>query len=60
MEVAAPEIRQLPASPLVKLSELGAGMAPQATVILAAAANVGNAAAETVIVLETEAIVLPH
>ena len=60
VEVAEPEMRQPAPAPLLKPNELGAGMAPQATVILGAAANVGNAAAFTTIVLETDWMVLPH
>ena len=61
VEVAVP-VRRQPVPPLfVKLSELAAGAPPQATVTLAGGAtNVGNAAGETVIVLETGAIVLPQ
>jgi hypothetical protein len=39
---------------------LGAGSAPQATVILAGAVMVGSGAGVTVMVLETEAMVLPQ
>ena len=39
---------------------LGAGMNPQATVVLEGAVIVGNAAGLTVIILETEANDLPH
>ena len=38
----------------------GAGIAPQATVMFAGAVIVGNAAGFTVIVLETEVMVLPQ
>ena len=39
---------------------LGAGIASHATVIFASAVITGNAAGLTVIVLDTDAIVLPH
>ena len=39
---------------------LGAGIAPQATVVLAGAVMVGNAAGLTVMVLETDARGLPQ
>ena len=54
-----PEILQLPETPLLKLKVLAAGMLPQSTVISDGAVIVGNAAALTVIVLDTEVIVLP-
>ena len=55
-----PLIKQPPLNPLEKDIVEGAGKAPQATVILAGAVIVGNAAGLTVIVLETGAKVLPQ
>ena len=55
-----PVIRHDPLSPLVYVSVLAAGIAPQATVILTGAVIVGSAAGLTVIILDTNAIVLPH
>ena len=61
VEVAEPVSRQ-PAPPLLlKLSELAAGACPHDTVTLAGGvAKVGNAAGDTVTVLETGASVLPQ
>jgi hypothetical protein len=39
---------------------LGAGIPPQATVVLAGAVMVGRVAGDTVIVLDTGARILPH
>ena len=47
-------------NPFVNGKVLGAGIAPQATVILAGAVKVGKVAGLTVIVLETEAKALPQ
>ncbi len=55
-----PLIKQPPVNPLLNEMVLGAGIAPQATVILEGAVIVGNAAGDTVIVLETEASALPQ
>ena len=55
-----PEIKQFPLNPLVNVSVLGEGNAPQATVILDGAIIVGNVAGFTVIVLETFTNDLPH
>jgi hypothetical protein len=55
-----PEIRQVPVKPLLYASLLAAGIAPQATVIAAGAVMVGNAAGDTWITLDTDAIVLPQ
>ena len=55
-----PDIRQPPVSPLVKLIVLGDGIAPHATVMAAGGVMVGRAAGFTVIIRETEAIVLPQ
>ena len=54
-----PLIKQPPLNPLLKDSVVGAGIAPQATVILIGAVIVGNAAGLTVIVLVL-VIVLPE
>jgi hypothetical protein len=50
-----PLIKQPPLKPLLKLIVLEAGIAPHATVVLAGAVIVGNAAGLTVIVLDTGA-----
>jgi glycine cleavage system regulatory protein len=55
-----PFIRQPPLNPLLKLIVVAAGIAPQATVILAGAVIVGKAAGLTAIVLDTGARVLPQ
>src|SRR6266487_692768 len=55
-----PLIKQPPLNPLLKLIVLAAGTAPQATVMSASAVIVGSAAGLTVIVLDTEPIVLKH
>jgi hypothetical protein len=55
-----PLTAQLPVSPLLKGIVLGAGMDPQATVIVAGAVIVGNAAGLTVIVLVTGTSNLPQ
>ena len=55
-----PVIRHAPAAPLVYVSVLAAGIAPQATVMFAGAVIVGNAAGFTVIVLDTDTNTLPH
>ena len=55
-----PLIKQPPDNPLEKLIVLAAGIAPQATVMLAGAIIVANAAGLTVIVLETGASALPQ
>ena len=59
VDVAVPLIRQLPDAPLLYVNALGAGNAPQATVIFETAANVGAGAGVTVIVLDA-VIVLAH
>ena len=53
-----PEIRQFPLRPLLNDKVLGAGIEPQATVISPGAVIVGRAAGLTVMVRDTEAIVL--
>jgi len=55
-----PEIRQPPVNPLLKLIVLGGGTAPHATVMAAGGVMVGRVAGFTVIMRETEAIVLPQ
>ena len=55
-----PLISQPPVNPLLKLIVLDAGTAPQATVIAAGAVIVGKAAGDTVMVLDTDVITLPH
>ncbi|MEJ7679910.1 MAG: hypothetical protein WKG06_19040 [Segetibacter sp.] len=55
-----PLISQLPVNPLLNAIVLGAGSPPQSTVMSSGAVIVGNAAGRTVMVLDTEAIVLPH
>jgi hypothetical protein len=55
-----PVIKHPPVKPLLKVMVLGAGIAPQATVVFASAIIVGSVAGLTVIFLETDAIVLPH
>jgi hypothetical protein len=55
-----PLIKQSPLRPLVKLIVLEAGIAPQDTDTEPGATIVGKAAGSTVIILETEAIVLPQ
>ena len=55
-----PIIKHPPVDPLLKLSVLDAGTPPQATVIGPGAVIVGNAAGDTVIVLDTGASALPH
>ncbi|WP_367754287.1 hypothetical protein [Flavobacterium sp. WC2430] len=55
-----PLIKQPPLNPLLKLIVLADGNAPQATVVLAGAVIVGKSAGLTVIVLDTEATVLPQ
>ena len=59
-ELDVPLTKHPPLNPLLKLIVLDAGNAPQATVISASAVIVGNAAGLTVIVLLTDATVLPH
>ncbi len=59
-EFEVPLIAQPPVNPLLKGIVVGAGREPQATVILEGAVIVGNAAGDTVIVLETEARLLPQ
>jgi hypothetical protein len=59
-EFEVPLIRQPPPKPLLNGKVLGAGIPPQATVILAGAVIVGNAAGFTVISLETGANGLPQ
>ena len=54
-----PFIAQLPVNPLLNEIVLADGIEPQATVIAAGAVIVGNAAGLTVIILDTEVIVLP-
>src|SRR5258707_15815097 len=46
--------------PLLYVIVLAAGIAPHATVVFAGAVITGNAAGFTVIVLDTDAITLPH
>jgi len=58
--VEVPVIRHPPVNPLLKLIVLGAGMAPQSTVIAAGAVMVGSVAGETVMVLDTGASTLPQ
>jgi len=55
-----PLIRQPTERLLLKLKVLGAGMAPQATVVLAGAVMIGKSAGLTVMILETEAKALPQ
>ncbi len=55
-----PLISQPPVNPLLNEMVLGAGFPPQATVIFANAVIVGNAAGDTVIVLETGVRGLPQ
>jgi hypothetical protein len=55
-----PLIEQFPCRPLLNDIVLGAGIAPQATVVLAGAVMIGRAAGDTVIVLDTGARTLPH
>ena len=55
-----PLIKHPPVNPLLKLMVLDAGTAPHATVTSARAVIVGRAAGLTVIVLDTDATVLPH
>ena len=55
-----PLIKHPPVNPLLKLMVEDAGTAPQSTVIGPGAVIVGRAAGLTVIVLDTEASVLPH
>jgi hypothetical protein len=55
-----PEIRHPPVKPLLYGSVVAAGIAPHATVMAAGAVIVGNAAGDTVITLDTDAIVLPQ
>ena len=59
-ELEVPLSKQPADNPFVNGKVLGAGMAPQATVILAGAVIVGKAAGLTVIVLETGANALPQ
>jgi hypothetical protein len=54
-----PEIKQPPVNSLLNEIVLGAGIEPQATVIGPGAVMAGNAAGLTVIILDTDAIVLP-
>ena len=61
VEIAVPLIRHPPLPPLEYVRPLAAGALPQVTVTLAGGAlNVGTAAGETVIVLDTGASVLPQ
>ena len=61
VEITDPVSRQPVPPLLVKLRKLAAGACPHETVTLAGGAeNVGKVAGDTVIVLETGAIVLPH
>jgi hypothetical protein len=55
-----PLIRQPPANPFVYVIVLGAGIAPQATMISEGAVMVGSAAGVTVMVRVTGAKALPH
>ena len=55
-----PLIRHPPANPFVYDIVLGAGNAPQVTVISGGAVIVGNTAGSTVIVLDTLGSGLPH
>jgi len=55
-----PVIKQPPLNPLAYVRVLGDGIEPHATVMSAGAVIVGNTAGLTVIVLDTEAIVLPQ
>ena len=60
VDVADPLIKQVPEPPLLYANGLTAGIAPQATVVLAGGVvNVGAGAGLTVIVLDA-VIVLPH
>ena len=54
----SPVIKQPPVRPFVNIKRNAAGIAPHATVMAAGAVMVGNAAGETVINLDTEAIIL--
>ena len=56
----SPVIKQPAVNPLVNVNLLAAGTAPHATVIAAGAVIAGNAAGLTVIVRDTDAIVLSH
>src|SRR5205085_1435947 len=53
-------IAQLPLKPLEKLRVLGVNASPQAAVVAAGAVIIGSAAGATVIVLCTDATVLPQ
>ena len=55
-----PLIKHPPLNPFVNDMVLDAGTPPQATVMAAGAVIVGNAAGDTVIVLDTDASALPH
>jgi hypothetical protein len=55
-----PLIKQPSLNPLLKAIVLGSGKAPQATVIFSGAVIVGNAAGLTVMVLDTDARILPQ
>jgi len=55
-----PVIKHPPVSPFVNVIVLGPGTAPQSTVIGPGAVIVGSAAADTVIVLDTDASALPQ
>ena len=55
-----PVIRHDPLNPLVYVNVLAEGIAPQATVTSVGAVKVGSAAGLTLIVLDTDAIVLPQ
>jgi hypothetical protein len=60
VDVAVPVMRQPPVRLFEYVRELVVGTAPHATVIFGVAVNVGVAAGDTVIVLDTGAIVRPH
>ena len=60
VDVAVPLTRQVPVRLFEYVSELVVGTAPHATVIFGVVVNVGVAAGDTVIVLDTGAMVRPH